>query len=79
MAEADAVRRINVERLRLCRARAPCRRITNVTDADIAGQSQHVAMAKYVANQAIALALPQAVLAPGHDACRVLASVLKHG
>ena len=79
MAEYDPVRRVDVERLCFCGESAACRWITNMADADVAGQSVHVALPKYVPDETVALSLPQPVIAPGDDACRVLATVLHHG
>ena len=79
MREADAVGRVDVERLRLGRAVAAGRRVAHVADADVALQLQHVPLLEHVAHQAVVLAQEQRALVLGHDARRVLAAVLQHG
>ena len=54
--QADAVGCIDVERLRLRGAVTAGCRIAHVTDADIAGQLEHVLLLEHVAHQAGALA-----------------------
>ena len=77
-AEADAVGRIHVERLRLGGAVAAGGRIAHVADADVAGELEHVPLLEHVAHQACALARAQPPLEGGHDAGRILAAVLQH-
>ena len=48
-----------------------------MADADVARQPHHVTLTKHIAHEAIGLALLQALLTPGHDARRVLATVLQ--
>ena len=50
-----------------------------MTYADVAGQLQHVSLVKSVAYEAVAFALPESVLAPGHDASCILAAMLQYG
>ena len=71
--EADAVRRVHVERLRLRKARAAGRRVAHVPEADVARELQHVALEEHVADQAVALANAQAAAVVRHDAGGVLA------
>ena len=77
--EADAVRRVDVERLRLGRAVATGRRIAHVADADVALQLQHVPLLEHVAHEADVLAQEQLAFVLGHDARGILAAVLQHG
>ena len=77
--EADAVRRIDVERLRLGGAVAAGRRVAHVADADVALELQHVPLLEHVAHQADVLAQEQLAFVLGHDARGVLAAVLQHG
>ena len=79
MGEADAVRRVHVERLRLGGFRAPGRRVAHVADTYVAGQAQHVAGTEHVADEPVGPALLQPVLTPGDDTGRILATVLHHG
>ena len=76
--EADAVRRIDVERLRLGRAVAARRRIADVPDADVALELQHVPLLEHVADQAVVLAQEQLAVVRGHDARGILAAMLQH-
>ena len=79
-AEADAVRGVDVERLRLGGAVAAGRRIAHVADAGVALQLEHVVLLEYIAHQAAALAHAQlAVTRGGGDAGGVLTAVLQHG
>jgi hypothetical protein len=75
--EADAVRRVDVERLGLGGTRTAGRRIAHVADTDVALQPQHVALLEDVAHQAVALADEQPPVL-GHDAGGVLAAMLQH-
>ena len=50
-----------------------------MTDSDVARQAQHVPLTKHVAHKPVALALSQTVLAPGNDACGILAAMLQNG
>ena len=76
--EADAVRRVDVERLRFGGGVAARGRIAHVADADVALQAQHVALLEDVAHQAVLLAHEQLAVVAGHDAGGVLAAVLQH-
>jgi len=77
--QADAVRRIDIERLCFgCLCTTGCR-VTNVANANVTGQAQHVTLVEHVANKAVALALAHAVVAPGNDTCSILAAMLQHG
>jgi hypothetical protein len=49
-----------------------------MTHADVASQTQHVSRMKYVADEAVALADIETVLAPGHDARSILSTMLQH-
>ena len=78
--KANTVGRIHVERLCFGRLCAPGRRVANVTNANVAFQAHHMLATENVAHQTVTLALLEAeLLAPGHDARRVLAAVLQHG
>jgi hypothetical protein len=48
-----------------------------MADADVAGQSEHMTLAKHIANQPVALALLQTVVTPGYDAGSILTAVLQ--
>ena len=76
--ETDAVGRIDVERLRFRDGRAARRRVPNVAQADVAAELQHVALQEHVADQAVALANPQAPAVVRHDAGGILTTVLQH-
>ncbi len=76
--EADAVRRIDHERLRFRRTVAACSGIADVADADVALEAQHVALLEDVAHQAVLLAHEQLAFVAGHDAGGVLAAVLQY-
>ena len=76
--EADAVRRVDVERLRFREARAAGRRVAHVAEADVARELQHVALQEDVADEAVALANAQPAAVVRHDAGGVLAAVLEH-
>ena len=76
--ETDAVRRVHVERLRLGNRRAAGRRITDVPEADVTAELEHVPLLEHVADEAVALADAQASRVVRHDARGVLASVLQH-
>ena len=78
MCQADAVGRVDVERLRLGGFRATGRRVANVTDTHVARQTQHVARVEHVTHEAVGPALLQALLAPGDDARGILTAVLHH-
>ena len=60
--EADAVGRIDVERLGFGSAVAAGSRIADMADADVAAQLEHVVLLEYVAHQARALAHAQLAL-----------------
>ncbi len=77
--EADAVRRVDVERLRLGNTRRARRRIAHVTDAGAARQRQHVTRAEDVADQPRGLARAQHATVVDRDSRGVLATVLQHG
>ena len=77
--EADPIRRVHVERLRLGQARAAGRRVAHVPQAHVAGELQHVPFLEHVADQAVALANAQPPAVVGHDACRILSAVLEDG
>ena len=76
--KADAVGRIDIEGLRLGRLRPTRRRVAHVADAHVAGKAQHMAGAEHVPYQPVGFALFQSLLAPGDNACRILATVLHH-
>ena len=57
--QADAVGRIDVERLRFGGAVAAGGRITHVADADVAPELEHVLLLEHIAHQARALAHEQ--------------------
>src|SRR5690606_9998900 len=75
--EADAERRIHVERLRFGRARGARRRITHMADADVAAQPQHVALLEHVAHEPVALARVQPAVRLRDDTRRILTAVLQ--
>ena len=76
--EADAVRRVHVERLRFGGAVAAGGGITHMADADVALELLHVVLLEDIAHQALALAHEQLALGDRRDARRVLAAVLQH-
>lgn len=77
--EADAIRCIDVERLRLVGTVATRRRVAHVTDADVALQLQHVPLLEHVAHETHVLAQVQRAFVLGHDACRILSTMLQDG
>ncbi len=76
--EADAVRRVHVERLRLRDRRAARGRITDVAEPDVAAELEHVPLQEHVADEAVALAHAEPARVVGHDARGVLAAMLQH-
>ena len=79
VAEADAVGRVDVERLRLGGAVAAGGRVAHVADADVALELEHVVLLEHIAHQSAALAHAQlAVARGGGDAGGVLAAMLQH-
>src|SRR5437899_2444950 len=76
--EADAVGRVDVERLRLGGAVAAGGRIAHVADADVALELEHVMLLEDVAHESAALAHVELALAAGGDAGGVLAAMLQH-
>ena len=76
--ERDAVRRVDVEGLRLRRRLAPRRRVADVADADPAPERLHVVGLEDVAHQPVGLALVDREVA-GEDARGVLPAVLQRG
>ena len=50
-----------------------------MTNADVAGQGEHVAGVEDIAHETVVLAQKQLVSVTGCDARRVLAAVLQHG
>jgi len=78
VAEDDAERRVDVERLRLGGLeRRAGGRIAAMGNAEVAGEVAHVARAEHVAHHAAALVHVQGGLLAGDDARRVLAAVLQ--
>ena len=77
--ETDAVGRIHEEGLRFRGGIATGGRITDMTDADVALQCQHVPMLEDVTDETGLLAQKQLTFVAGHDACGILATMLKHG
>ena len=78
MGQGQAVGRVDVERLRLRGAGAAGGGVTHVTDAHVADQAAHVAVAEYVPDHAVVLAQEQPVPVAGDDAGGVLSPVLKN-
>ena len=79
MRQRDAIRRVNVKRLRLGGAGAARRRITHVANTHIALHTLHVAGFEYVAYQPVSLTQPEAVVGiNGDDASGILSTVLEH-
>ena len=76
--EADAVRRIDVEGLRILRAVGAGGGIANMADADVALELEHVLLLKHIAYQAGVLAHEKLTGLSRHDARRVLAAVLQN-
>ncbi len=76
--EADAVGRVDVERLGLGGALAAGGRVANVADADIALELKHVTLLEHVPHQAVVLAQEDLALVRRHDARGVLATMLQH-
>ena len=80
VAETDAVRRVDVERLRLRGTVAPGGGVAHVTDAHVTFELEHVVLLEHVAHQAAALAHTQLPFARGgRNAGRILAAMLQHG
>jgi hypothetical protein len=77
--ERDAVRRVDVERLRLGRAFRTCGWIAAVADADVAAKAEHRLAREHVADEAGAFVQSQAIAVDRRDAGGVLAPVLEHG
>src|SRR5262245_30731455 len=76
--KADAVGRVHIEGLRFGSAVTSRRRITNVPDAIVALQLQHVPLLEDIPHQAAALALEKLAILRGHDARGVLAAMLQN-
>jgi hypothetical protein len=76
--EADAIGRVDVERLRLGGAVTAGGRIAYVADADVAPELEHVMLLEHVAHQPRALAHAQRAFRGHHDAGGILAAVLQH-
>jgi len=79
VAEADAVGRIHVEWLRIVGVVRAGRRVTHVSDADVAAQFDHVLLLEDIAHQARVLAHVELARLAGHDAGRILTAVLQDG
>ena len=79
VAEADAVRSVDVEGLRLRGAVAAGRRVTHVADADVTLELEHVVLLEDIAHESTALAHAQLAFARGGgDAGGILAAMLQH-
>ena len=79
VAEADAIRGVDVEGLRLGGAIAAGGGVTHVADADVALQLEHVVLLEDIAHESTALAHAQLALTRGGgDAGGVLAAMLQH-
>jgi hypothetical protein len=78
MRKANAIRRIHVKRLRLSRRRDAGRRVTNMANTHIAGQSQHVLALEHILHKTIVLMHAKCSIVIGHDARSVLTTMLKH-
>ena len=76
--EADAVRRVHVERLGFGGVVAAGGRITHVAHADVALELLHVVLLEHIAHQALALAHEQLALGDRGDARGILAAMLEH-
>ena len=76
--ERDAVRRVDVEGLRLVRRRAAGGRVTDVPDAHTPSQRLHVVGLEDIAHEPVGLALVDLAIA-GEDARRILPAVLQRG
>jgi hypothetical protein len=79
MRQGDAIRRVDVERLRFSRRGAARSRVAHMTDAHMANQALHVALLEHVAHQAIVLAQEQAAIMTGDNTGSILAAVLEDG
>ena len=79
MGQADAVRRIDVERLGLGGIQRAGGRITAVADTDIAPQFVHMPLLEDIADQPVLLAGAQRAIPVGHHPGGVLATVLQDG
>jgi hypothetical protein len=78
VAERDAKRRVDVERLRfLDEARRACGRVAHVRDADVAGQDCACSRAEDLAHHAVAFPHREARAVAGGNARRVLTAVLQ--
>jgi hypothetical protein len=78
VSQADAVRRIDVEGLRILRTVGTGGGVTNMADADVALELEHVLLLKHIAYQAGVLAHEKLAALRRHDARGVLAAVLQH-
>src|SRR5215208_7286773 len=77
--EANAVRRVHIERLRLSRsAVAPRRGIAHVTDSDVALEIEHVMLLEHVPHEPAAFARVELAFARSGDARGILATMLQH-
>ncbi len=76
--QADAIRCVDIERLRFGGTVAAGGWITHVADTDVAGELEHVLLLEHIAHQACALARAEPTLESGHDAGGVLTTVLQH-
>ena len=75
----NAIRRVNVKRLRFRGAGAASRRVTHMTNAHIALQTLHMASFKYIAHQPVRFTQTEAVIGIyGDDAGGILTAMLKH-
>src|ERR1700692_71207 len=79
VAETNAVRRIDVERLRVLGAVGACGWVAHMSDADVAFELEHVLLLKYIADQPGVLAHEKFTGLRRHDSRRVLTAVLQDG
>ena len=77
--QGDAIRRVDVERLRFGRAGATRSRVAHVANAHMADQTLHVALLEHVTYQAVVLAQEQAAIMAGDNTGSILAAVLEDG
>src|SRR3990167_7692236 len=75
--QGDAIRRVDVERLRFGRAGATRRRVAHVANAHMADQTLHVALLEHVTYQTVVLAQEQTAIMAGDNTGSILAAVLE--
>ncbi len=77
--KTDAIRGVDIERLRLGGTVTACGRITDVADAGVSLELQHVLLLKHVPHEPAALAYVQLAVAGRGDTGGILPAMLEHG